>query len=103
MHSQPHRLALLPAPLPPAAAPVLWRKRGLRAMYNNGAATATGGSALTAPLWFQFIDPLFQFLIAALGLVVLVLTVWNKALEIKLKRRALNATEEPAHGPSPQD
>lgn len=58
-------------------------------LYSDGTATAAGGTALSAPLWFQHIDPFLQFLIAAFGLFVLVLTVWNKWLEIKLKRRAL--------------
>ncbi|MQQ09116.1 hypothetical protein GFB49_11675 [Epibacterium sp. SM1979] len=64
-----------------------------------------GSTALTAPLWLtylgpflQTIDPLVQFLAAALGLLILVLTAWNKALEVKLKRSRLNEIEEAEDG-----
>jgi len=64
---------------------------------DNGAALA-GGAGLSVPIWWQYIDPAFQALIAALGFFVLVLTVWNKWLEIKIKRRALQAGGEDEHG-----
>lgn len=67
-------------------------------MQSDSAAAAAGGVGLTAPLWFQFLDPVLQFLIAALGLFVLALTVWNKWLEIRIKRAALQERQEAEHG-----
>lgn len=67
-------------------------------MHNDGIAAATGSVGLTAPLWLQYVDPFFQVLISAFGFFVLVLTVWNKWLEIKLKRAALHDIQEAEHG-----
>ena len=69
-------------------------------MQSDAAAATAGGAGITLPIWLQYIDPFFQLLIAALGLFVLVLTVWNKWLEIKLKRRALQKSTEAPHGKS---
>ena len=91
-----------PAPPPPTITAKTGARLRMAPMHSDGVATATGGSALTAPLWFQYIDPLFQFLIAAMGFFVLVLTLWNKWLEIKLKRRALQEIKEAEHGETPQ-
>jgi hypothetical protein len=71
-------------------------------MHNDAVTAVAGGAGLTAPFWIHFFDPVFQFLIAALGFVVLVETVWNKALEIRLKRAALKDIEEAEHGETPQ-
>jgi len=63
-------------------------------MQNDAANIATGGAGITAPFWLQFVDPFLQATVALLGLAVLVLTVWNKVLEIKMKRKALRKSEE---------
>lgn len=74
-------------------------------MHSTGTAAMMGSAGLTAPLWLkyadpivQIIDPLFQFLAAAVGFFILVLTAWNKLLEVKIKRAALQDAQEAEHG-----
>lgn len=74
-------------------------------MQPHGIATMMGSAGLTAPLWLTYlepflktIDPLVQFLAATIGLLILILTAWNKALEVQLKRSRLNEIEEAENG-----
>lgn len=72
-------------------------------MHNDGIAAFTGGAGMTAPLWLQNVDPLFQALISIVGFVVLVLTAWNKWLEIRTKRAKLQQMEGGDHGETQSD
>ena len=67
-------------------------------MQSNGISGVLGGFGVTIPIWFAHVDMAFQAIIATLGFFVLVLTIWNKWLEIKLKRAALEEVEESEHG-----
>jgi hypothetical protein len=94
------RLVTTYSPSPTAAAAI--RRPGVGHMQGDGVAATVGGVGLTAPLWFEHVGAVSQFLIGVLGFVVLVLTVWNKWLEIKIKRRALQEIREADHGEGPQ-
>jgi hypothetical protein len=48
---------------------------------------AQGSAAITFPAWAPFLSSGWNILIATLGMIVLILTIYNKALEIKLNHR----------------
>jgi hypothetical protein len=50
---------------------------------------ALGATAVTNPIWLEWLQPGYQYLIAGLGLVVIVLTIRNKWLEIQIKKNIL--------------
>ena len=52
-------------------------------------AASVGGWGLTYPLWGSWLNSGWQVGIAILGAIVLVLTIWNKVLEIKQRRKDL--------------
>ena len=76
---------------------------GATAVHSDIASAATGGAGLTAPLWLQYVDPVLQAMIAAMGFSVLVLTVWNKWLEIRIKRRALHQPQGAENADAPEE
>jgi hypothetical protein len=59
---------------------------------------AQGSAAITFPAWAPFLSGGWNILIATLGMVVLVMTIYNKALEIKLNRRNVKRGE--TNGPN---
>lgn len=52
---------------------------------------SVGTSALASPVWLSWINPAWQGLLAILGLIVLILTIWSKVLEIKQRKKALRS------------
>lgn len=54
----------------------------------------SGGAGLSSPLWLGFIDPLYQGALALIGFAVLVLTLWNKWLDNRIKRETLKDLTE---------
>lgn len=54
------------------------------------AAIAAGSAGLTNFVWLPWLPLAWQFLIGALGAAVLAMTLWNKILENKQRRRDLN-------------
>jgi hypothetical protein len=50
---------------------------------------AQGSAALTFPAWGPYLSGGWNVLIATMGMVVLVLTIYNKSLEIKQRRKAI--------------
>jgi len=63
-------------------------------MSNTAVAATTGTVALTFPAWGQFVVPAHQITLAALGLVVLILTIRAKWLEIRIARETLRKLRE---------
>ncbi|RWR09697.1 hypothetical protein [Paenirhodobacter populi] len=63
-------------------------------MDSNAFAASTGVAGITAPVWFSWISPAHQFVVAVLGLVVLILTIRVKLLEMRLKADHLREAEE---------
>ncbi len=56
---------------------------------SNTVAAAAGAGGLSFPLWDTLIASGWSTLIGIAGGIVLLLTIWNKVLEIRLKNRAL--------------
>lgn len=56
-------------------------------------AAIAAGCGITAPVWLRMLEPAAQATMAALGVVVLVLTVRGKLIDNRIKRAAL-AREE---------
>ena len=48
-----------------------------------------GTVAVTNPIWLNFLQPGYQVVVGILGLAVLILTIRNKWLEIKIKQKTL--------------
>jgi len=63
-------------------------------IHNDGAAAVTGGSLATSPFWLHLLEPGLQVAVPLLGFFVLLLTLWNKWLEIKIKREILKDHRE---------
>lgn len=63
-------------------------------LRGDAAAVLHGGAWLSSPFWLEFIDPYYQFALAALGLLVLILTAYNKWLDSRIKRETLKELEE---------
>lgn len=49
-----------------------------------------GTVAVTNPIWLNLLGPGYQVIVAVLGLAVLILTIRNKWLEIKIKQKTLD-------------
>ena len=58
-------------------------------LKSNAASAAVGGTGLAYPLWAGWITG-YQTLIAIGGAVVIALTIYNKVLEIRQRRRDLH-------------
>jgi hypothetical protein len=70
------------------------RERSSAVLDSNTVIYATGGTAAaTYPFWSQLISDGFQAVIAIAGVVVLGLTIYNKILEMKQRRRDLKDTK----------
>ena len=52
-----------------------------------------GGAAITNPIWIEWLQPGYQYLLAFLGIIVIVLTIRNKWLEIQIKQNTLKDRE----------
>lgn len=50
---------------------------------------AAGTAGISNPLWMDLLSSSWQIGIGGLGALVLILTAWNKILDIKQKRRDL--------------
>jgi membrane protein CcdC involved in cytochrome C biogenesis len=50
---------------------------------------AQGSAAVTFPAWSPFLSSGWDVLIAAMGMIVLILTIYNKTLEIKQRRKEM--------------
>jgi tetrahydromethanopterin S-methyltransferase subunit E len=50
---------------------------------------AQGSAAVTFPAWSPFLSGGWDVLIAAMGMIVLILTIYNKTLEIKQRRKEM--------------
>ena len=55
-----------------------------------GVAAACG---ITAPVWLRMLEPAAQAIMAALGIVVLILTIRGKLIENRIKRAELAQQE----------
>jgi hypothetical protein len=55
---------------------------------------AQGSAALTFPAWGPYLSGGWNVLIAMMGMVVLALTIYNKALEIKQRRKDIRDKEK---------
>lgn len=55
---------------------------------------ATGGVSAVAPVWMDWIDPVTQAAVSALGVAVLVLTIRAKLSELRLYRVKLHRLSE---------
>jgi hypothetical protein len=55
---------------------------------------AQGSAALTFPAWAPFLSGGWDVLIAAMGMAVLALTIYNKTLEIKQRRKDIRDKEK---------
>lgn len=58
---------------------------------KDAPAYALGGLGLTFPVWAQTLEQVWTILIGFLGFVVLVLTIYNKVLELRQRRRDLRS------------
>jgi hypothetical protein len=54
---------------------------------NNTVTAAVGSSALTFPFWSLFLSHGWSALIAVLGLLVLITTLWKNILDLRIKRK----------------
>lgn len=66
-------------------------------MHSDAAATAAATAGLTSPFWLSFLDPAHQVVVTTLGFVLLILTIRNKWLDIKIKAvtlREITANDE---------
>lgn len=54
---------------------------------NNTVTAAIGSSALTFPVWSLFLTHGWSVLIAVLGLLVLITTLWKNILDVRIKRK----------------
>jgi hypothetical protein len=55
---------------------------------------AQGSAALTFPAWAPYLSGGWNVLIATMGMVVLALTIYNKVLEIKQRRKDMRDKEK---------
>lgn len=76
----------------PARAGVFYWKGG-GVMDSNAFAAGTGVAGVTAPVWLSWVSPAHQFVMAVLGLAVLILTVRVKLLEMRIKAAHLREAE----------
>jgi uncharacterized integral membrane protein len=60
---------------------------------SNTVAASTGSVALSYPAWAIHLSSQWSIIVAVLGAVVLLLTIWNKVLEIKMRRKSLREKE----------
>lgn len=63
-------------------------------------ATTAAACGITAPMWLRMLEPTAQAIMAALGIVVLLLTIRGKLIDNRIKRAAL--TREEAGCPPPR-
>jgi hypothetical protein len=56
---------------------------------RDGSPLIQGSAAVTFPAWSLLLGHGWDIVIAVLGVVVLVLTIYNKSLEIKQRRKAI--------------
>jgi len=58
-------------------------------MTSNGASAVAGALGLTSPFWLTLLDPAYKAVVAAMGFILLVLTIRNKWLDLKIKAATL--------------
>lgn len=58
---------------------------------RDGVSAAIGAGGFVAPVWLVWVDPVVQVVVSMLGLAVLVLTVWGKLIENRIKRLELES------------
>lgn len=51
----------------------------------------TAGAAVTSPAWIDFMSHIWQTMVPLMGAIVLALTIWNKILENRQRRRDLRS------------
>ena len=56
---------------------------------KDGSPLIQGSAAVTFPAWSLLLSHGWDIVIAVLGVVVLVMTIYNKSLEIKQRRKAI--------------
>lgn len=62
-------------------------------MSSDGLSALAGTLGLTSPFWLTIFDPTYKFAVAALGFVLLILTIRNKWLDLKIKAATLREIE----------
>lgn len=63
-------------------------------MSSDSAAAVAGTLGLTSPFWLTLFDPTYKAVVAAMGFVLLVLTIRNKWLDLKIKAATLRKMAE---------
>lgn len=58
-------------------------------MLRDTVDTATGVTGVTLPLWIAWVPVAWQGIIAVLGGLMLLLTLYNKFLELRIKQKEL--------------
>lgn len=58
-------------------------------MFRDTIDTATGVTGVTLPLWISWVPVAWQGIIAVIGAMVLLVTLYNKILELRLKQKEL--------------
>jgi hypothetical protein len=61
---------------------------------KDGISTTLGAGMLLAPAWMDWFSAAYQWALAVGGFVIIVLTIYSKVLEIKIKRRAIEEHED---------
>ena len=61
---------------------------------QEAAPYALGAAAVTNPIWLNILQPGYQYTIGALGFVMIILTIRNKWLEIKIKQNILKNSDK---------
>jgi tetrahydromethanopterin S-methyltransferase subunit E len=57
---------------------------------REGSPIFQGSAAVTFPAWSLLLSHGWDVVIAVLGVIVLVMTIYNKSLEIKQRRKAIH-------------
>lgn len=73
------------------------------AMHSDGVGFATAGTWITSPIWLEFLEPTYQGMLALLGFILLLLTIRNKWLDLKIKRATLAEIASNIEGATDQE
>ncbi|MEP1612657.1 MAG: hypothetical protein ABJL72_12145 [Roseobacter sp.] len=66
-------------------------------MHNDIVSVSTAGTWISSPFWMEYLEPTYQALLALGGFILLVLTIRNKWLDLKIKRAKLAEIDNAAH------
>ena len=61
---------------------------------QEAAPYALGTAAIANPIWLDWLMPWYQLLLIPLGFIVILLTIRNKWLEIKIKQNIMKNSEK---------